>query len=289
MPSIRLVRPTLNMGVRGPGRGSFALHFALRVADLPWLHLGGQLQDDEIPWVWSWQDKSLAVHCEQIHRPYIIGPNVLYDNSSLPGCARHEPELMKGRHCALMFTESPWYARLLRATTWNKQVPIAIFSYPIDPQPEGPLPAKYDLLIYLKDKSLGRLAMEILDVWRNSNIVVYGAYDREEMVELARQSRAGCYLSSDDRGPLALAEIMLAGCPAVGIERGAPWVLEQGLGVQVKELTKLLLCESVERAMMLNRDDVRETALQRFSTEKTVNDIRVALEPIACPQVRKAA
>ena len=72
--------------------------------------------------------------------------------------------------------------------------------------------------------------------WPASVRVRYGKYRRERLIELARRSRACVYLSDCDRGPLALAEILLAGCPAVGVPCGAPWIGSGQTGVQVQTL-----------------------------------------------------
>ena len=50
------------------------------------------------------------------------------------------------------------------------------------------------------------------------------AYRRVELFEAACRSRACAYLADDDHGPLALQEILLAGCPTVGVRTGASFV-----------------------------------------------------------------
>ena len=281
MHTIRLFREVNYPGDRGPSRGMYALQRALREANWPWLKIGSVLHPGEIPWVWLYRDAEMAVQLALWGWPFILGPNVLFKNSHLPGCDVNEMVLLDAASCRLQFTESEWYAALIQQHCNRNEAPIILWSYPIDPQPDGPLAAKYDLLIYLKNLGLGREAVLAQECWPNSNTVVYGKYNRDEMIRLARQSRAALYLSSDDRGPLAAAEIALAGCPLVGIERGCPWVATPGLGVRLVHFGAPELWEACEQAVMMNRDLVRATALEHFSTNKTVKIIHDALEPIA--------
>lgn len=281
MSAIRLINEVRDPGNRGPSRGMFALQKALKAAKIPWLRVGGGLRHNEIPWVWLYRDAGMAIQFNDWGWPFVLGPNVLFSNSRNPGSKEFERRLLDAENCAMMFTESDWYAALIRQHCNHNEAPVVIWRYPIEPQPAGPLPVKYDLLVYLKDMNLGREQLRAVEHWPRSNVVVYGTYCREEMIELARQSRACLYLSTDDRGPLAAAEIALAGCPLVGVERGCPWVCWNALGVQVKHFGTPDLFSAVEQAMGLDRDCVRECAQSVFSTERTVATIRSALEPIA--------
>ena len=64
----------------------------------------------------------------------------------------------------------------------------------------------------------------------------YGQYQRAQLFEAARRSRACAYLADDDHGPLALQEILLAGCPTVGVRTGASFVKSGETGVLVDRL-----------------------------------------------------
>jgi hypothetical protein len=278
MKTIRVIRELTESGCRGPSRGMFALQSALRKYSLPWLQIGGGVQCGEVPWIWSHLDASIAVVFSVFGWPYIIGPNVLFNNSASPGEAKHEASLLDSEACALQFTESEWYRDLIAEHCNHNEAPIVLWSYPIDPQPEGPLPEQHDVLIYLKDRSQGRAALRIAAKYHRSNVVVYGHYNRDEMIDVARRSRCCVYLSSDDRGPLALAEIMLCGCPCVGIPRGSPWIQKES-GVSVGNWCDAI--NAVEPAMQIKRDSVRDWAVQRFSTQRTVDTIVNALTPIA--------
>jgi len=51
-----------------------------------------------------------------------------------------------------MFCHSEWYRDLIAKHRRADNVsPIVLWPYPIDPWPGGPLPDKYDLLIYAKN------------------------------------------------------------------------------------------------------------------------------------------
>jgi hypothetical protein len=56
------------------------------------------------------------------------------------------------------------------------------------------------------------------------------------LFEAARRSRACAYLADDDHGPLALQEILLDGCPTVGVRTGASFVRDGVTGFVVERL-----------------------------------------------------
>jgi len=279
MPAIRLIRAQDAADGHGPGNGMAALQKALRAAKLTWLRIGGQLNNGEIPWIWLYKDSPLAVQFAEWHWKFVLGPNVLFANSAQPGWGSHEQRLMDAESCAVQFTESAWYAELIKAHCKRNKAPVLLWSYPIEPQPEGPLSAEYDLLIYVKDRMLLREAFRAKNRCPQSTILIYGDYHRQELIEVARRSRCCLYLSTDDRGPLALAEIMLAGCPTVGIPHGAPWIVPGISGVIASDWSNL--AEEEQQAMDLDRNQVRAWAVERFATEKTIQIIRQALEPIS--------
>jgi len=260
----------------------YALQKALRAQEWPWFKIGGHPKLGDIPWIWLFKDSALALHFNEWGWPFIIGPNVLFANSATPGSGNHETELLDAESCALQFTESNWYSALIQQHCDRNEAPIVLWRYPIEPKPGGPLEAEFDLLVYLKDMTKGREMMRAVERWPRSNVAVYGHYNREEMIEIARRSRCCLYLSSDDRGPLAAAEIALAGCPLVGVERGCPWVSSgDGVGLEVRHFGQPGLFDACAEAMTYNRDGVRDAALRHFDTKLTVETIRKALEPIA--------
>ncbi len=120
----------------------------------------------------------------------------------------------------------------------------------------------------------------------------YGQYRREQLFEAARRSPACAYLADDDHGPLALQEILLAGCPVVGVRTGAPFVNDGVTGVFVERLPPGANCvqndadeaalatfvEGIRRGMEMRRDAVRTSAAEAFATERIVDQIVAVLE-----------
>jgi hypothetical protein len=243
----------------------YALQRALKAADVPWLKIGGTLQPDEIPWVWCWLDIEVAIKAQVDGRQFIIGPNVLFKNSREPGKGRGERFFCDASQCRLLVTESQWYKELIEANRGPRNTaPVAVWPYPIDPMPEGPLPAKYDLLIYHKS-DYGAADVGLLRrVFPQSIEFRYGKYARADLIAAARQSRCCAYLSDDDRGPLALAEIMLCGCPAAGIPRGAPWIIDGLTGYLAAGTDIVDIVGAVERARAIDRESVRDIAMGMF-------------------------
>jgi hypothetical protein len=280
VPDIRLMRSVNEPGDRGPSRGMYALQRALRKENIPWLKIGGALKLSEIPWFWLYRDSTVAAQFSDWGWPFVIGPNVLFKNSGNPGCDSAERSLLDAESCALQFTESVWYASLIKRYCNHNEAPIVLWPYPISPVPGGPLPVKHDVLLYLKDMILGKEVIRAQKRWPKHCAFIYGHYNRDDMILAARQSRFCLYLSTDDRGPLALAEILLAGCPAIGIPTGAPWLsIDPRAGISIPHWG---LLEDAERSIAsFSREAVREWAMDYFSGQRTVGIIKAALEPIA--------
>jgi hypothetical protein len=257
----------------------FALQQALLAVRPAWLHVGGCLCDGEIPWFWCRNDREAACTCAALNLPFVLGPNVLFTNSAAPCSTVAERELCDAPSCRLQFTESVWYRELiLKHRGPAMRAPIVLWPYPIEPQPGGPLPAHYDLLIYEKSGFDPALPGQLLQRWPASSRVVYGHYHRGQLVDFARNSRVCVYLSDDDRGPLALAEILLSGCPAVGVPRGAPWIEHGRTGYLTQFLDPSTLSPAIQQAMQLDRSAVRAIARVQFNTEATVQTILQSLD-----------
>jgi hypothetical protein len=60
---------------------------------------------------------------------------------------------------------------------------------------------------------------------------------------------------------------MLAGCPVVGIERGSPLLIDGSTGIRIADWTLESFVEGIERALCLDRQDVRRAALRVFDEE----------------------
>ena len=270
---------------RGPGNGQYALQKALRGRNLDWLRIGGRLRPDEIPWFWCWSDRPAAAAYARRGRPFIAGPNVLFDNSRAPGAGRGEREVLNAPSCQLLFTESEWYRRLIeRHRGPQNRAPIVIWPYPIDPKPDGPISrAEYDVLIYVKSGRFPGLVAEVQRRYARSRIVRYGHYHRERLWQLARRSRCCLYLSDDDRGPLALAEILLSGCPTVGLPTGAPFVQQGRTGIRLDQLATASCVEAIENCFEFHRHHVAALAAEQFDTGRIVHVIVEALSRLAPP------
>ncbi len=153
--------------------------------------------------------------------------------------------------------------------------------------PDGPLPDKYDLLIYAKNGHRPGLVEHLEEIYPRHITFHYGRYRREELYDAARRSRACAYLADDDHGPLALAEIMLAGCPAVGVRTGAAFILPGRTGHLVDKLPSGARCladaadaehlvgftAALEQAMQMDRGGVCETAMMNFSGRITADRV----------------
>jgi len=286
MQPVRLIREVDEPGSSGPRNGQYALQKALRAAAPPWLRIGGTLEEGEIPWFWCWRDRDAAAACDSVDRPFIVGPNVLFEDSRYPCRAAAEAAICNAASCRLMFTESTWYADLIEKHRGPpNHAPLVLWPYPIDPKPGGPLPAQFDLLIYAKGNYRRGLVSRLLRHLPRTRLVVYGQYRREELFELARRSRCCLYLSHDDRGPLALAEILLAGCPAIGIPTGAPFIQPGRTGVVLRELHPQTCLEAVARCHALKREAVAALATEQFDTERIVHIILTTLTAAAAQHV----
>ena len=106
MPTIRLIREVTAPSGRGPGNGQFALQRALRQRAPRWLKIGGILHEAEIPWFWCWEDREAAAMCARTGRPFVAGPNILFDDSRHPCRSAAERDICDAASCLLLFTKS---------------------------------------------------------------------------------------------------------------------------------------------------------------------------------------
>lgn len=278
-PNVRLIRAVRRPGGRGPGNGQFALQRALAATGPEWLKIGGTLQSGEIAWFWCWLDRAAAAVCAATGRPLIVGPNILFQSSRNPCAVAEERELCHSATCRLWFTESTWYARLIASCLGSQnRGPIVLWPYPIEPQPPGPIKASYDLLIYAKSGYRRSLVARLRRAFPRSKLIQYGRFQREALWAAARRAQACVYLSDDDRGPLALAEILLCGCPTVGVERGAPFVDDGKTGIRIEHVAFEPIVEAVEQCRTLDRRRVTELAATKFDSKRIVHTIVEALD-----------
>lgn len=256
------------------------LHAEIAARGIDWLKIGGEWTPGEVPWYWHWEDGPLAAAQALLGLPFVCGPNVLFERSARPCQHWYERAICRASSCRLIYTESLWYRDLVNQhRPPASPAPIVLWSYPIDPQPGEPLPAEVDVLVFAKSGYRENLARTI-QRRHTVRVIRYGAYQRADLYDLARRARCCVYCSDDDRGPLALAEILLAGCPAIGVRRGAPWI-EPETGVQIDSLDGQAILSAVPRAMALDRREVRAAALERFDPARTVQTIIASLEAAA--------
>lgn len=281
-PDIRLIRPVNEPDGHGPGNGQYALQRLLRANGPSWLKIGGGLRPGEIPWVWCFLDAPVLAMHAAMNMPFVAGPNVLFAASRRPRARDYERDVCDAASCRLLFTESDWYGELIRANLGPaNRAPLVLWPYPIYPQPDGPDPQPtLDLVIYAKSGIGNDVIAALRQKFRRSAAVRYGHYQRSRLLDAARRARCCAYLSDDDRGPLALAEILLSGCPAVGIPRGAPWIEPGVTGQLAASLSIDDLLPAIDAAMQLARQAVRAAALERFDDAAIVRTIVEALDAV---------
>ena len=132
-----------------------------------------------------------------------------------------------------------------------------------------------------------QLLEHLVEVFPRHIQIHYGQYQREELFEAARRSRACAYLANDDHGPLALQEILLAGCPTVGVRTGASFVRHGETGIVVGRIPPGASCvesdadaaalaafiEGLEKAQTFDRQSVRQFAADQFSSDRIVTQV----------------
>ena len=232
---VRLIREVNAPTGRGPGNGMFALQRLLRAAGPDWLHIGGRLRDGEMPWFWCWLDRPAACACAAVGMPLVIGPNMLFGNcgwpAPFPASANCATRRAAGCNSPSRSGIAIGFCRAAGRRCGRRSCSGPIRS---SRGPAARCAPRYDLLIYEKSGFDPALPEQLRRRWPASVRVQYRRFRREQMIELARQSRACVYLSDNDRGPLALAEILLSGCPAVGVPRGSPWIVAGQTGFHVR-------------------------------------------------------
>jgi len=279
IPSVRLIREMMRPDGSGPSNGQYALQRALRVHQPEWLKIGGRLREGEIPWFWCWEDREVAAMHARTERPFIVGPNILFEQSRQPCRVPAEREICNAGSCRLMFTESQWYRDLIEKHRGPRnRAPLVLWPYPIDPKPGGPLLAEYDLLVYAKGNYRPGLIARLTRHFRRTRVLIYGQFNRQGLFDAARRSRCCVYLSTDDRGPLALAEILLAGCPAIGVPTGAPFIDHGQTGILLDRFRPRECVVAVACCHQFDRQHVAAAADRQFDSARIVQTIVTAID-----------
>jgi hypothetical protein len=111
------------------------------------------------------------------------------------------------------------------------------------------------------------------------------------LFEAARRSWACAYLADDDHGPLALQEILLVGCPTVGVRTGASFVKTGETGLVVDRLppgrrcaetdadvgARAVFIEAIEQPQSMDRHGVRKRAALEFDSDRIVDSVIASL------------
>jgi hypothetical protein len=294
---VELIGPVDQPGGNGPSNGMYALQKALRNRinkGTDWLSIKSlPASEGALPWFWNWSDRRYATWWDSHGRPFVQGPNVLFTHSASPRIDALECGLLDAANCRAMFCHTEWYRDLIaKHRAPANQSPIVLWPYPIDPWPGEPLSDQYDLLIYAKNGNRPQLLEHLADAFPRHVQIHYGQYKREQLYEAARRSRACAYLADDDHGPLALQEILLAGCPTVGVRTGAAFVCHEVNGYLIERLPPGRRCvasdedaarlehymEAVWHAQSMDRRAVRADAADRFSPLRIVDSVLAALD-----------
>jgi len=300
---VELIGPVNSAGSNGPTNGMYALQKALRKRigeGLDWLSIKSlPASKGALPWFWHWDDRRYAAWWDSEGQPFVQGPNMLFTYSGKPRIDSKECALLDAANCRTMFCHSEWYRDLIAKQRGPaNQSPIILWPYPIDPWPGEPLSDEYDLLIYAKNGNRPALLEHLAELFPRHVQIHYGRYRRQELYEAARRSRACAYLADDDHGPLALQEILLAGCPTVGVRTGAPFVRHGETGFIVDRLPPGRKCvagdadeaalkaylEAVSQAQAIDNKSVRAAAEEEFSNDRITDTVVNALG-----QVRKSS
>lgn len=305
---VELIGPVDAPGGNGPSNGMYALQKELRkrIDDgLDWLTIKSlPVSKGALPWFWNWADRRYAAWWDSEGLPFVQGPNMLFTNSASPRIDAEECALLDAANCRAMFCHSEWYRDLIAKHRGPaNQSPIILWPYPIDPWPGEPLPDEYDLLIYAKNGHRPQLLEHLAEVFPRHIQIHYGQYQREELFEVARRSRACAYLADDDHGPLALQEILLAGCPTVGVRTGASFVRTGETGLVVHRLPPgrqyvendgdnaalAAYVDALAQAQAFDRQDVRVRAAVDFQTKGLIDQLVTTLDGLRgyVPRPRK--
>ena len=299
LPLVQLVGPVLFPGGDGPSNGMSALQDALRkrvAGGCSWLKIRSlPVIDGALAWFWNWNDRRYANWWNSTERPFVVGPNVLFMDSRNPRCDKLEAGILDAGNCKAFFCHTDWYRDLIAKHKGpeNKAV-IETWPYPIEPKPSGPATAAYDVLIYAKNGYRPGLLEFLAENFKSHIQIHYGQYRREQLWEAASKSRVCAYLADDDHGPLALQEILLSGCPVVGVPTGAPYITDGVTGVRVERmppapqfanrdddsecLSRYL--SALGLGMTLDRETVRGFASQQFDTEAIADRVISLLQGI---------
>lgn len=284
---------TRNIGSRS---GMCALQKGLRkriAQGLDWLEIR-QLPatPGKIAWFWRLQDRKEAICWDRAGQPWVDGPDMLTVNCEPPRRDIEECQVLDAQNRRAIFCHSQWYAdHLSRSLEASNTCPIIQWPYPIAPWPGDPKPDRYDVLIYAGDGHDQGLVEPISQLFPRTKVLYNGEHSSQELIAVARVSRACVFLPDKVDGPIALQVILLAGCPTVGLKTGATYIRENETGCHIAQFPGgrassphktndgdvCMLMHAIGRAHALDRQKVHAVAANDFDTEIIVDSVIAAL------------
>jgi len=211
---------------------------------------------------------------------FVQGPNTVFVCNRRPRLDWLECAVLDSPQCRLMFTESEWYRqRILQHRGPANRSPVVLWPYPIFPQP-----ARSDRLAAARR---ARLRQERpMARRRGSDPAAVCPRRADPLRPLPARGALGggealtvLLLPGRRRPrPLALAELLLCGCPTVGVATGAPFVESGRSGVALADPAPAAWLDAVDRCHALDRRAVAAWAAARFDPERIADTVIGALE-----------
>lgn len=297
---VQLIRPILAPGRDDFSIGMHTLQKSLRQrikGGLDWLEIKDlPAERGALAWFWHYTDRSYANWWNDQGQPFVQGPNMLFLNSDNPRIDLDENRLLDASNCKGMICLSTWYSDLINQHKGPSNT-STVFNcpYPIDVDPGGPTDIKYDLLIFSKNVHRPQL-LEYLAEQFPRCILFHNGFQRGALLQAARSSRACVYLAENDHGSMILSEILLTGCPVVGVRNGAAFVDEGTTGLIVEQFPPGPKCfqsdrdsasltqlrNAIRAAEEMSHERVRDAAMSTFGMEEATDRVLRLLDELRC-------
>ena len=193
---------------------------------------------EDVCWIWGAQHAPIALQALAAKRPVAIGPYTIFRKFSAIPSTPHERKLIARVSYTAIFHPGhwrrEWALRFFKQQQghWVLNMPVAddVWKSPWEKE------IVYDALIYVKQgESQTSIAAELAKRYASDkvNVLTYGGYKRENLLNLSAQSAVCYYLARNDSGPAAAKEIMAMGCPIVSHDRAVPQMLDGVTGTYV--------------------------------------------------------
>ncbi len=115
--SVRIIWEQTSTKGGGPKKKMWALHRALRrrmEQGLDWLEFGTRLKRGRLHWIWHVPMRHLALRLAKRNEPFLLGPNVLFENGLDGKLLDVDRQLLDASSCRVLFAHSDWQADLMR-------------------------------------------------------------------------------------------------------------------------------------------------------------------------------